>query len=230
MSGAVLSSDIGVAKHWSSPQRPMALSSCEAELYSMNKGAAEAMGIRSFFRRHRNHVGNLAQNRRKFSAGSCQQPWRRGDAPLCHAGAVVAECDSEGLHNGLLLVSATRDEPTCACPTSTASNDIPNTKPAKHVRCQGQHFQHHARLRSRSGYTRQRWRASTEESFASCPVSPTTDSMERHLSFVTAIATKSRRDRWEGGREEGLWCSCSTLFTSSSVHVCHSANIPSHTR
>ena len=43
--GGVVSTNVGVVKHLSSTQRPRVLSSCEAELYAMNKEAAEAMGI-----------------------------------------------------------------------------------------------------------------------------------------------------------------------------------------
>ena len=49
-SGGVISTNVGVIKHWSSTQRLVALSSGEAELYAMNKGAAEAMGVRSLGR------------------------------------------------------------------------------------------------------------------------------------------------------------------------------------
>ena len=45
--GTVVSTNIMVVKQWSSTQRSVVLSSCEAELHAMNKGAAEAMGIRS---------------------------------------------------------------------------------------------------------------------------------------------------------------------------------------
>ena len=45
-SGGVVSTTIGVVKHWSSRHRLVALSSCEAEVYAMNEWAAEAMEIR----------------------------------------------------------------------------------------------------------------------------------------------------------------------------------------
>ena len=46
-SGGVVSTNIGVVEHWSATQSLVALSSCEAKLYAMNKGAAEATRIRS---------------------------------------------------------------------------------------------------------------------------------------------------------------------------------------
>ena len=46
-SGGVVSPNIGVVRHWSSTQKSLALSSCEAELYARTKGAAETMAIKS---------------------------------------------------------------------------------------------------------------------------------------------------------------------------------------
>ena len=46
-SGGVVLTNIGVVRHWSSTQRLVALSSCEAKLYAMNQGAAEAVAIKS---------------------------------------------------------------------------------------------------------------------------------------------------------------------------------------
>ena len=81
-SGGVVSTNIGVVKYWSSAQRLAALSSCQAQFHAINKGAAEATGIRSLAADNRHHVRHLAQNRRKCCTGSCQQAWRRRDAPL----------------------------------------------------------------------------------------------------------------------------------------------------
>ena len=39
-----MSTNVGAIKHWSSTQRLVALSSCEAHLHAMNKGALEAIG------------------------------------------------------------------------------------------------------------------------------------------------------------------------------------------
>ena len=94
-SGGVLSVNIRVVKHWSSTQRLVAVSSCEGELSAMNKAAAEATGIRSLARRHWTHVRHLFQNRRRCGSESCQQAWRRKDAPHCHAGAAAAECNND---------------------------------------------------------------------------------------------------------------------------------------
>ena len=47
-SGRVVSTNVGVVKHWSSTESLAAPSSCEKGLCAMNKGAAEAMGIMSF--------------------------------------------------------------------------------------------------------------------------------------------------------------------------------------
>ena len=68
-SGGVASTDIGVVQHGTSTHRLVALSWCEAELDAMNKGSS------------RDHGNQELGRRCKCSTGSCQQAWRRKDAP-----------------------------------------------------------------------------------------------------------------------------------------------------
>ena len=82
--------NIRVVKHLSSTQRLAALSSCEAELLAMNKGA-ETMRFRSPARECGNRIRLCAQNKRKCIVGSHQQARLRKDAPRRHARIVGAE-------------------------------------------------------------------------------------------------------------------------------------------
>ena len=71
--GGVVSTMFVVVKQWSSTQWSVVLSSCEAELYAMNKGAAEAMGIRSLAADMGITVDILRRTDQKCSVGSCEQ-------------------------------------------------------------------------------------------------------------------------------------------------------------
>ena len=115
-------------------------------------------------------------------------------------------------YNRLLTVSAPQKDIRVVydtgsidlCVHNVGSIERSSEHEAKHIRRQGQHFQHPARL-WRGGFTRQGWRANTGESFASCQISYTTPSMmERHPSCVPYNATNNCRGRWRGTGEREL--------------------------
>ena len=83
-SGGVVATNIGVLKHWSSNQKHTALSAPEAELYAINRGAAEARGTRCLGHDLGIHFEVVIQTDSSSAIGITS---RRGLGKLRHVGA-----------------------------------------------------------------------------------------------------------------------------------------------